>query len=88
MLDHCYEAEAAYSLILISSNDLAGAELDKALQSAEAARDVIQVCEQSLVLHEQMHDCFSREAVAEVIPTALDKQALQIKFPTLEKAAS
>jgi len=88
LLDRCYEAEAAYSLILINSNDLAGAELDKALQSAEEARCVIQVCEQSLVHHKETHDCFSRGAVAKVIPTALDKQALQMKFHAREKVAS
>jgi hypothetical protein len=64
LLDNCYEAEAAYSLILVSSNGLVGVELDKALQSAEAAREVTQVCEQSLVHHEQMHDCFRGETVA------------------------
>jgi hypothetical protein len=64
LLDHCFDAEAAYSLILVSSNDLADVELDKALQSAEEARERIQVCEQSLEHHEQMHDCFRRGAVA------------------------
>ena len=64
LLDRCYEAEAAYSRVLISSNNLVGVELDKVLQSAEEAREVMRACELSLAHHEQMHDCFRGKAVA------------------------
>ena len=64
LLDHCYEAEAAYSLILVSSDGLVGVELSEALQSAEKAREVMQVCERSLVHHERIHDCFRGGAIA------------------------
>jgi hypothetical protein len=64
LLEHCYEAETAYTQALTNSSDLVGVELDKALQRAEQAREVSQVCEKALLHHEQMHDCVRRAAFA------------------------
>ena len=64
LLEHCYEAETAYSQALTDSCGLGGAELDIALQRAERTREVSQVCERALLRHEQMHDCVRKSAVA------------------------
>ena len=64
LLEHCYDAETAYSEAIISSSGLVGLELDKALERAEQARKVSQVCEKALLHHEQMHDCVRKAAVA------------------------
>jgi hypothetical protein len=64
LLERCYEAETAYSQSLTNSSGLVGVEFDKALQRAEEAREVSQVCEKALLHHEQMHDCVRKAAVA------------------------
>jgi len=64
LLEHCYEAETAYSQALTDSCGLVGVEFDNALQRAEEARQVSQVCEKILLHHEQMHDCVRRSVVA------------------------
>jgi hypothetical protein len=64
LLEHCYEAEIAYSQAITSSSGLIGVELDKALQRAEQAREVGQVCEKALLHHEHMHDCVRKSAFA------------------------
>ena len=64
LLEHCYDAEAAYSQVLTDSCGLVGVEFDKALQRAEQAREVSQVCEKALLHHERMHDCVGRAALA------------------------
>jgi hypothetical protein len=64
LLEHCYEAEMAYSQAIANSSGLVGVDLDKALQRAEDARKVSQVCEKALLHHEQMHDCVRKSAVA------------------------
>lgn len=66
LLERCYEAETAYTKSVTSLSGLTGAELDKALQRAELAREVSQVCENALLVHEQMHDCLIRAASAKV----------------------
>ena len=64
LLERCYEAETAYSQAITGSSGLIGVEFDKALQWAELAREVSQVCEKALLYHEQMHDCVRRAAFA------------------------
>lgn len=64
LLEHCYEAETAYTLALTNSFGLVGMDFDQALQQAEEARKTSQVCEKALVRHEQMHDCVRVSAVA------------------------
>jgi hypothetical protein len=64
LLEHCYEAEAAYSQAIAESSGLIGPEFDKALQRAEDARKVSHVCEWALLHHEQVHDCVRKSAVA------------------------
>jgi hypothetical protein len=64
LLEHCYDAETAYSQALTDSSGLVGGELDKALERAEQAREVSQVCEIALQHHEQMHDCVRTAAFA------------------------
>lgn len=64
LLERCYEAETAYTQTINSSSGLIGVEFDKALQRAEEAREVSQVCEKALVHHEQMHDCVRRSVLA------------------------
>ena len=64
LLEHCYDAETAYSQALTDSSGLVGVELDKALERAEQTREVSQVCEKALLHHEQMHDCVRKFAVA------------------------
>jgi hypothetical protein len=63
-LEHCYEAETAYSQAITSSSGLIGVEFDNALQRAEQAREVSQVCEKALLHHEQMHGCIKKLAFA------------------------
>jgi hypothetical protein len=65
LLERCYQAETAYSQAISSSSGLIGAELDTALQRAEQAREVSQVCEIALLHHEKMHDCIKRSAFAQ-----------------------
>ena len=64
LLERCYEAETAYSQAIASSSGLVGVELDNALQRAEQAREVSQVCEKALLHHERMHDCVKKLAFA------------------------
>ena len=64
LLEHCYEAETAYSHALGNSGGLVGLEFDQALQRAEVAREVSQVCQNALLHHEQMHDCVRKSAAA------------------------
>jgi hypothetical protein len=64
LLEHCYEAETAYSQAIANSSGLVGVEFDKALQRADAAREVSQVCEKALLHHEQMHDCVRKSVFA------------------------
>ena len=64
LLEHCYDAESAYSQAITNSSGLVGVEFDKALQRAEQSREVSQVCEKALPHHEQMHDCVRKAAVA------------------------
>jgi len=64
LLERCYEAETAYSQAITSSSGLVGVEFDKALQRAEQAREVSQVCEKALLDHEQMHDCIKKSTFA------------------------
>jgi hypothetical protein len=64
LLERCYEAETAYSQAITNSSDLVGVELDKALQRAEHAREVSQVCENALLHHERMHHCVRSAAFA------------------------
>ena len=64
LLENCYEAETAYSQAITNSSGLVGVEFDKALQRADAAREVSQICEKALLHHEQMHDCVRKSAVA------------------------
>ena len=64
LLEYCYDAETAYSQAITNSSGLVGVELDKALERAEQAREVSQVCEEALLHHEQMHDCVRKAALA------------------------
>jgi hypothetical protein len=64
LLENCYEAETAYSQAITDSSGLVGVEFDKALQRAEAAREISRSCEKKLLHHEQMHDCVRASAVA------------------------
>jgi hypothetical protein len=64
LLEHCYEAETAYSQAISSSSGLVGVEFDNALERAEQARKVSQVCENALLQHERMHDCLKKSAFA------------------------
>jgi len=64
LLEHCYEAETAYAQALTDSFDFVGMEFDEALQRANEAREVSQVCEKALLHHEQVHDCVRQSAVA------------------------
>jgi hypothetical protein len=64
LLERCYQAETAYSQVITSSSGLVGVEFDQALQRAEQARVVSQVCEKALLHHEQMHDCMKKSAFA------------------------
>jgi hypothetical protein len=64
LLENCYEAETAYSQAITDSSGLIGVEFDKALQWAEAAREISRVCEKKLLHHEQMHDCMKKSAFA------------------------
>ena len=63
LLERCYEAETASTQALTGSSGLIGVEFDKALQRAEQAREVSQVCEKALLQHERMHDCVRNLAV-------------------------
>jgi hypothetical protein len=64
LLEDCYEAETTYTQALANSCGLVGPELDQALQRADVAREVSQVCEKALLHHEEMHDCVRRSAAA------------------------
>jgi hypothetical protein len=64
LLEHCYQAETAYGEALTNSCDLVGVQFDKALQRAEEAREVGQVCEKALLHHERTHDCVRKSAAA------------------------
>jgi hypothetical protein len=64
LLERCYEAETAYTQSLTHSSGLTGVDLDKALQRAEQAKEVSQVCENALLRHERMHDCVRSAALA------------------------
>jgi hypothetical protein len=65
LLERCYQAETAYSQAITNSSGLVGVEFDKALERAERAREVSQVCEKALLHHEQMHDCVKKSAFAQ-----------------------
>jgi hypothetical protein len=65
LLERCYQAETAYSQAITGSSGLMGAELDMALQRAEQAREVSQICENALLHHEKMHDCIRKSVFAQ-----------------------
>jgi len=82
LLEHCYEAESAYSQAITNSSGLVGVELDKALQQAEQAREVSQVCEKALQHHDQMHDCIRRAAFAKASdPPSVNTKAVEVRLP-------
>jgi hypothetical protein len=64
LLERCYEAETACSQAITNSSGLAGVDFDRALQRADRAREVSQVCEKALLHHELMHDCVRSAAFA------------------------
>jgi hypothetical protein len=64
LLEHCYEAETAYTQALTDSCGLVGAEFDQALQRAEEAKNASHACERVLLRHEHMHDCVRMSAAA------------------------
>lgn len=64
LLERCYEAETAYSQAITNSSGMVGVELDRALERADQAREVSQVCEKALLHHEQGHDCVRKVAFA------------------------
>lgn len=64
LLERCYEAEMNYFQAVAFSCGLVGLEFDQALQRAEVAGEVSQMCETALLHHEQMHDCVRKSAVA------------------------